>query len=177
MTTPWKIGDIGRFSAESPKRPRFELVGLTADKRSALVWYSGQKEPTSILVETFRKDCVKTWELLEVVPDRPSWLQAKAEFEFPQNAYVSIKQAEIINKYGARTHATSVSLRGEKAVIRSIRLDYASCFVPSTKTLVLVPLVTIIKHGVQRRTRWDVVEENLAEADAEEADLDLFKDL
>lgn len=177
MTTPWKIGDIGRFSAESPKRPRFELVGLTDDKKSVRIWYGGQTEPTTILVATFRKDCVKTWELLEVVPPRPDWLQEKAEFEFPQNAYVSVKQAEILDRYGNRTHATSISLRGEKITIRSIRLDYASCFVPSSKVLALVPLVSIIKHGVQRRTRWDAVEENLAEADAEESEADIFKDL
>lgn len=178
MTTPWKVGDIGRFAAESPKRPRFELVGLTDDRRSVQIWYGGQAAPTTILVDTFRKDCVKTWELLEIVPPRPAWLREHAEFEFPQNAYVSVKQAEIIDpKYGHRTHATSVSLRGEKVAIRSIRQDYASCFAPALKVLVLVPLVLIIKHGVQRRTRWDVVEENLAEDDAEELDADIFKDL
>lgn len=177
MTTRWKIGDIGRFSAESPRRPRFELVGLTPDQKSVLIWYGGQAEPTSILLDTFRKDCVKTWELLEVVPPRPPWLREKAEFEFPQNAYVSVKQAEIVDRYGQRTHATSISLRGAKLIIRSIRLDYASCFVPSSKVLALVPLVLIIKHGVQRRTRWDAVEENLAEDDAEERDADIFKDL
>lgn len=178
MTTPWKIGDIGRFSAESPRRPRFELVGLTPDNKSVLIWYGGQTEPTSVLRGTFRKDCVKTWELLEIVPPRPPWLREKAEFEFPQNAYVSVKQAEIVEpKYGLRTHATSISLRGMKLTIRSIRLDYASCFVPASKVLALVPLVLIIKHGVQRRSRWDVVEENLAEDDAEELDADIFKDL
>jgi hypothetical protein len=105
-------------------------------------------------------------------------VKLKAEFEFPQNAYVSVKQAEIIDpRYGHRTHATSISLRGEKVTIRSIRLDYASCFVPSSKVLALVPLVLIIKHGVQRRTRWDVVEDNLADDDAEELDANLFKDL
>jgi ribosomal protein S8E len=178
MTTPWKIGDLGRFSAESSKRPRFELLGRTDDKKSVRIWYGGQTEQTTILVDTFLKDCVKTWELLEIVPARPPWLREKAEFEFPQNAYVSVKQAEIIDpRYGHRTHATSISLRGEKVTIRSIRLDYASCFVPSSKVLALVPLVLIIKHGVQRRTRWDVVEDNLADDDAEELDANLFKDL
>ncbi len=177
MTTSWKIGDIGRFSAESPRRPRFELLGLTPDKKSVRIWYGGEAAPTHILRDTFRKDCVKTWELFEIVPPRPSWLREKAEFEFPRSAYISVKQAEILDKYGQQTHATSISLRGEKLAIRSIRLDYASCFVPSSKVLALVPLALIVKHGMKRRTRWDVVEDNLAEDDVEELDTSIFKDL
>ena len=176
MTT-WKAGDLGRFRAESVKRPRFEVIDRSADKASIIVWYGGSDKTTLVPIATFRRDCVKDWVLAEIVPPRPSWLQENAEFEFPQNAYVSIRQAEVQDiRTRQTTHAQSVDVRGEKLQIRRIRNDYASCMLIRTGILVMTPLTVIIQKGLQRRTRWDIVEENLVAEDRAEEDADLLKD-
>lgn len=171
----WRQGDLGRFFAESPKRPRFEVVGPSADRLSVEVWYGGQPKPETILVDTFKKDCTNLWELQEVVPPLPTWVKEGAMFEFPHSGQVSIRQAEIHDpRYHRLTHATTVTLSGQKVQIRRIRRDYTSCLVGPL--LVLVPLATIAKFGIQRLTRWERI---MSDEDPfeEENDDDLFKGL
>ena len=60
--------------------------------------------------------------------------------------------------------------------IRRIRNDYASCMLIRTGILVMTPLTVIIQKGLQRRTRWDIVEENLVAEDRAEEAADQLKD-
>lgn len=161
--------------AEGPKRPRFEVVGLSDDKTEVGVWYGGLAKAQTVPRATFLKDCINLWELQEVVPPLPSWVKEGTEFEFPHNSNVTIRQVEIHDpKYKQLTHATTVTLSGQKVRIRRIRRDYTSCLVGGM--LVLVPLATIAKFGMQRMTRWDRImnEDLFEEADPDD---DLFRDL
>lgn len=177
---PWKTGDLGRFTSESDAKPRFEVLGLTEDRSAVQVWYGGQAEATSVPKATFKRDCVNTWVIKEAIPPRPAWLKEGAEFEFPQNAFVGVRQAEIRNQDGRVSHATNVDLRGRKLQIRRIRWDYASCFALEEKLVVLVPLPIIVRQGFKRMTRWEVIDDTLtaeaqAEAEAREQ-AELFRD-
>lgn len=161
--------------AESPKKPRFEVIGPTPDKRSVEVWYGGNPKPDTILTETFLKDCINLWELQEIVPPLPTWVKEGTSFEFPHTSKVNIRQAEIIDpKFRRLTHATNIDLSGQTVILRRIRRDYTSCLFGSL--VVLVPLVIIAKYGIQRRTRWDRIMNDEDEFDAAENDEDLFKD-
>lgn len=169
----WKRGDLGRFLAENRKRPRFELIGPTADRTAIEVWYGGSTKKDTISKESLKYDCTNVWELQEVVPPRPKWLQEGATFDFP--SAVSVRQVEILDpKYHHLTNAMSVDLGGRKVRIRRIRRDYASCLVD--QLLVLVPLVTIVKFGIQRVSRWDRIMSDQDPYEDVEGDPSLFKD-
>lgn len=169
----WRQGDLGRFQAESPKRPRFEVIGVTNGEVE--VWYGGATKTTCIPEKTFRRDCINLWELQEVVPARPTWLKEGASFEFPHGRGVSVRQAEIKDpKSKLLTHTTIIDLNGQSVTIRSIRRDYTSCLFKDM--LVLVPLPTIAKFGIQRMTRWERVMSDRDAFDEDEEDDDLFKD-
>lgn len=174
MTT-WRKGDLGRFLAESPKRPRFEVVGIK--EKQVEVWYGGNRLSSFIPAETFRRDCINLWELQEIVPVLPSWVKAGSEFEFPAATIplVRVRHAEITDprQNNRVTEVATVDLTGHKLIIRHIRRDYASCLLKDM--LVLVPLPTIAKQGVQRVTRWQRLMSD-DEPFEVESDDDLFKD-
>ena len=171
----WRRGDLGRFLSESAKRPRFEVIGPSADKRSIVVWYGGMTKTDSVLIETFKRDCTNLWELQEVVPKLQPWVKEGADFEFPASARVHIRQYEIMDqKHNILSHVSTADLSGKSLRIRRIRRDYTSC--DFKDMLVLVPLPAIAKFGIQRVTRWDMI---MSDDDPYEEpnDDDLFKDI
>ena len=174
----WQRGDLGRFQAESPKRPRFEVIGRTKDHKYVEVWYGGANKATGIPKDTFLRDCSNLWELQEVVPPHPAWLREGAAFEFPHNKPAVVRQNEIVEpKFGRITHATTADLRGQGLTIRRIRRDYASCFIANKGLLFLVPLATVVKLGIQRKSRWDYIASDEEPYEEDTSDDDLFKDL
>lgn len=167
----WQRGDLGRFVSESPKQPRFEVLGRKDD--SILVWYGGKATQDAIPVATFKKDCTNLWEIQEIVPARPVWLKEGAEFELP--GQVAARQAEIRDlKYHRLVNTSNVLVGGQPLRIRYIRRDYASCMMGDL--LVLIPLPLIVKSGIQRTTRWSRLMSDEDPFEDDPRDEDLFKD-
>jgi hypothetical protein len=80
---PWKRGQLGRFKAENPRTPRFELLGVDKEKRLVRVWYNLKKRPTTIPVDTFKKDCVNWWEVSSTKGqvEVPDWVKKGSLFQ------------------------------------------------------------------------------------------------
>lgn len=181
----WKRGDLGRFTAENGKRPRFEVLGPTKDKTGIVVWYGGSSQPQAIPVDTFKRDCTSLWEIQEVVPVLPPWCVEGSTFEFLPNTTNHVRQAEVIRDRGYSKHQVfgppqreleavqTVSLEGASLQIRRIRRDFTSCLIRDT--LVLIPLPVVAKFGIQRKDRWSrLVADDLFGDD--DPDVDLFRD-
>jgi len=66
----WKRGQLGRFKAENPSNPRFELLGVDKEKRLVEIWYNLEKRPTTLPIDTFKKDCVNWWEVRRQTDNR-----------------------------------------------------------------------------------------------------------
>lgn len=177
MQKQWRKGDLGRFSAESPKRPRFEVVGLH-DQNHVMVWYGGADQPEPIPIKTFQRDCTDVWEIEALVKDIPPWVRSGTSFEFPMSGPFTVRQAEIADPtpLGQPKLITTraLTLNGQRAVIRSVRRDHVSCFIPEKRFLAIVPVRLVARNGIIRKSRWDVLGQLFEEE--EEAE-DLFKGL
>lgn len=161
----WRRGDLGRFVHEDKSRPRFEVVGGTADRQNIHIWYAGKLEPETLPIETFRKDCVNWWVLHDAVLDRPKWLLPGVTFCF-SNDIENVRVAEIRDPVRASPRrgpnlVVMENLQNEALQIRSIRADYTSC-VRADGRLILIPLNFIIRHGFQRKTVYSrILEEDV----------------
>lgn len=186
----WKVGDLGRFRMEDPKRPRFEVIGATKDKESIKVWYGGTKDLQAIPLATFRQDCTNLWELPDTLLARPLWLKEGGTFEFPRDfafqepavrspsprrePFTQVPLVGFERIRGTRVEPPSldvimVRVGGQQLAIRSLRRDYASVLTKEG-VLVLVPVDFIAKHGMQRITRWQRLmsdEDPFSDPDAE----------
>lgn len=166
MKVGWKIGDFGRFSAESPKLPRFEVI--SADRNGITVWYSGSPTTTTIPLTTFKKDCVNWWHVTGVDLATPAWLQPKVLFKFQpvpryrplSEGYDTVLTAHMRNQYIVMSQ--SVDVRGAVLQYRHRRADYISCQrYDNSKELLLIPLKEVINHGFRVTTAWDRLDEVL----------------
>lgn len=147
----WKVGDLGRFLVEEPRRPRFEVLGSKPDRGTA-IWYGGNPKPVFVPRDTFLAKCVNTW-TIEVVPQLPDWIAPNAVFKVVDERAAKVTQAVI--KQGYNTQISQVNVRGHDMRIRRIQYDYCSCFDESEKVLVMVPLKILIGFGLPQRSRWD----------------------
>jgi len=168
----WQKGDLGRFLSESPKRPRFEVVGGTATKIE--VWYGGSRSTDQIPYQTFIRDCTNLWELQGPVPVLADWVKEGGEFEFSQGT-PQIRQAEIKDARGILTHTSMVDLASQRIQIRRIRWDYTSCIFRDV--LVLIPLPTVVKYGAPLVSRWQHILNDEEEEERQEQLDRIFKDL
>ncbi len=152
--TPWRKGQLGRFKSESPKNPRFEVLGSDKGRGGVSIWYSFTKDPVVIPFDTFKKDCVNWWQV-SVVNTVPSWIKKGAEFQ--------LKRLEAtISRYSHRwrvpwelPHEIRESFYEDTLTLRGTHHDFASCFWETQGLLVLLPLQMVIDLGYQRTTSWD----------------------
>lgn len=181
----WNRGDLGRFTAEHGKRPRFEVLGPSTDKTAIVVWYGGAPKPQAIPLATFKADCTNLWELQEAVPVLPPWCVEGGMFEFLPNTTHHVRQAEVIRDRGYDPHRLfgprrqeleaihTVNLEGAPVRIRRIRRDYTSCEVNGN--IALIPLPVVVKFGIQRKSRWNRLGGDDLFADGDDPDEDLFQ--
>lgn len=151
MAEKWKIGDLGRFLIEDPKRPRFEVLGAKPEKGVA-VWYGGNPKPVWIPEDVFRSKCVSFWNI-EVVPPLLPWIARKGRFQINDERAAKVTQAVITDGYFRKI--SQVDVQGHTLTIRNMRFDHASCMDEDTNTLVMVPLKIIAQFGVQIVSKWD----------------------
>lgn len=151
MDGVWKTGDLGRFTVEDPKRPRFEVLGSKPD-RGIAVWYGGSSKPMFIPDETFRSRCTNTW-TIEVVPPMPSWVTLNAVFKINDERAAKVTQAVVQQNFSRQIQ--QVEVQGHDLRIRRIQFDYCSCFDETDKILVMVPLKIVKLYGLQQKSRWD----------------------
>lgn len=147
----WKVGDLGRFSMENNKRPRFEVLKPSPD-RGIAIWYGGSQRPVWVPQDVFKAKCVPHWDI-EVVPTLPKWLAPKAIFSIYDARASNLTQAVI--KSGYSQHTEQIDVRNHDLMVRRIRYDHASCFDDTAKCLVMVPLKTIAQYGEQVMTVYD----------------------
>jgi len=147
----WKVGDLGRFVVEDPKRPRFEVLG-SKPERGIAVWYGGSARPVWVPEDTFKAKCVNHWNM-DVVQPMPAWVAPKAIFQIEDARAANITQASI--RVGYHKQISQVDVRGHDLQIRRIRFDYASCFDNTSKCLVMVPLKIIAIFGTQVLTKLE----------------------
>lgn len=147
----WKAGDLGRFTVEDSKRPRFEVLGSKPD-RGVAVWYGGSAKPLFIPYETFRSRCTNAW-TIEVVPPMPPWVSVNAVFKLNDDRVARLTQAVIKQNYSQQLQV--VDVQGHDLRIRRIQFDYCSCFDEMSHILVMVPLKIVKLYGSQQVSRWD----------------------
>ncbi len=150
----WRIGDFGRFTAESPKLPRFEV--LRAERAGVTVQYSGTPNTTVIPPTTFKRDCVNWWDVTGIDLDEPAWLQRGVLFSFT-HGYDTVLTSH--SKFRFMVTSQSFDIRGAVLRYRHRRSDYISCEVFNEKgepnVLLLVPLKKVVDFGYQVMTKWD----------------------
>jgi len=174
----WKAGDLGRFRAEDPKRPRFEVIrGVKG--QGVQVWYAGSSRTTIIPPDTFKDDCVDWWEVSPVPSDVPDWVATGVVFEIGLRTdppKIRVMAAEIKRLWGDRSYGPDklhIELDDQRLQIRSIRRDYVSCLVQPKGVLAIVSLQEVVARGYRSRTIWDRLSEDEdpyedeAEAEAE----------
>jgi hypothetical protein len=147
----WKVGDLGRFSVEDSKRPRFEVLGLNPNKGIA-VWYGGSERPVFVPVDTFKTKCVSHWNM-DVVPPLPAWIAPKAVFRIDDPRAANLTQAVVTSGY--RKQISQVDVRGHELQVRRIRFDYTSCYDNTSHCLVMVPLRILLGFGTQVLSKFD----------------------
>ena len=161
----WRRGDLGRFEVEDPNAPRFEIVGVNREGDEVTVWYGGQETPTTIPLKTFRKDCVNWW-VTTAVKDPPAWVQPGVTISITGHRFLT--QAKVadgrLSKGAWQRNLKNKSFQHEQVdigkallVVRSIRKDYASCLMPATGQLILVPLKIIEENGHLSRSKYAVL--------------------
>jgi len=155
----WRSGDLGRFRAEDPKRPRFEVIrGVRG--QGVQVWYSGSARTTIIPADTFKEDCVDWWQC-GVVPPKPEWIEPGAVFGIGRRSdppVVSVVQAEIKRIWGDRSTGPDklfLGMTGQTLQVRSIRHDFVSCLMQPKGVLAMIPLKEVIARGYRSKTIWD----------------------
>lgn len=170
----WRLGDLGRFRAEDPARPRFEVLGAKRGQHVE-VWYGGSTRSTLIPWDTFLQDCVNwwRWNLTVSIPD---WLKPGAIIILTKHTHVL--QAEIKRKASAPHRLQGpqmhfVDVRGDLQV-RSVRHDYASCLVKPRGPLAMVPVQQIADHGYRPLTAWDKLRQDGDMFEVEDDLSDLF---
>lgn len=143
-------GDIGRFESESSGHPRFVVIRVKVP--IVWVWYSGAAMNQRIHLETFRRDCVESWNI-DIV-DPPEWL--KEEVLFRLNDWVTLARITD-DPYRSRTptRIERLDLNGLDLKVFSSRLDHVACLVPALRTMVLVPIKAVIEQGYRLRTKWE----------------------
>jgi hypothetical protein len=151
MEGSWKVGDLGRFSVEDPRRPRFEVLG-SKPGRGVAVWYGGNPKPVFIPDDTFKAKCLNTW-AIEVVPKMPKWVAPQALFQIDDERAAKVTQAVV--KHGYSQQIQQVDVLNHDLRIRSIKLDYCSCFDETAKVLVMIPLKILPLFATRRVSRWD----------------------
>jgi hypothetical protein len=147
----WKVGDLGRFDVEDPKRPRFEVLG-SKPGRGVAVWYGGSKRPVFVPIDTFKAKCVKHW-TVEVTPPLLPWIAKGACFRIDNARAARVTQAEVV--YGYSRQIQQVDVKGHDLRIRHIQYDYAACDDEEEKALVMVPLKIITGFGSQVITSYE----------------------
>ncbi len=147
----WKVGDLGRFSVEDSKRPRFEVLGSRPD-RGIAVWYGGSQRPVYVPEGTFQAKCVNHWNI-DVVPTMPPWVAPRAVFRIDDARAANLTQAVVTAGYSKQI--SQVDVRGHDLQIRRIRFDYASCFDDQSQCLVMVPLRIILGFGIQTISKFE----------------------
>jgi hypothetical protein len=152
----WRRGDLGRFSNESKELPRFELVGLTPDKKEVSVWYGGDAAPTNVPLQRFKQSCVNWW-VSEVVRPVPEWVTPGVKFQIANKEASNLKRAVVRRSYGDRFTPSvhRIDVQGHTLTMRRRRFDHISCFDEDLRLLVLVPLNTVTSHAQPVRTFWD----------------------
>lgn len=195
----WQFGQLGRFTAEDPKKPRFEVVGINKEKRLVKVWYHLERKPTTIPADTFKRDCVNWWEM-EAAKGQlpvPEWVKKGSLFQI-ENALHPVcldwikpplritvgqtptPEVDLVSYFmglvGEEGPGIRQTLEVEKPdflkatlQVRGTYLNYASCIIQESKTLVLVPLQVIAAAGAHRRTVWSRLGEDLFEEDEDDA--------
>jgi len=155
----WRAGDLGRFHAEDPKRPRFEVIrGIKG--QGVEVWYSGSARTTIIPGDTFKEDCVDWWQC-DIISQKPEWVEAGAVFGIGRRSdppVVQVVQAEIKRLWGDRSTGPDklfLEMTGQTLMVRSVRKDYVSCLLRPKGVLAMVPLKDVVERGYRSRTIWD----------------------
>jgi hypothetical protein len=170
--TSWRKGDLGRFEAENADFPRFEVINAT--REGVTVWYGGSAKTQVIPLEVFKKECVKWWRVKVPLVSSQDWIKPKVRFSLRDVEVVQAREPSTQGKTNWHGFVASVRLSGEQLVIRNIRNDYASCDMTSQGILVLVPIHTIVKYGVQIITVWDRL---ISDEDPFEPEFDPFAEL
>ncbi len=147
----WKVGDLGRFAVEDPKRPRFEVLG-SKPGRGVAVWYGGNPKPMFIPSDTFKATCLNTW-TIEVVPQLPAWVAINTVFHINDERAAKVTQAVVKQNFSSQIQ--QVDVQGHDLRIRRIQFDYCSCFDEMDKILVMVPLKILKIFGIHQMSRWD----------------------
>lgn len=155
--TLWHIGDFGRFSMENRQFPRFEVISADKQKGEVTVWYSGQATTTTIPTTTFQRDCVNWWDITVIDAfGVPEWLKSGCHLtlESPTRA-INV----VITQIKERFHRTTqgVDVKGRTLLYRRRQGDYVSCLTENPKSLLLIPLSTVLEFGRPLQTRWDVI--------------------
>lgn len=154
----WRPGDLGRFACESPKQPRFELLGR-ADEGVRL-WYSGQSEPTVIPIKTFAADCANWWEI-QKVGEWPAWARKGARIVLtgPAARHVLVSKVPHGGDRPWLETRQTINVHGCELEMRTVRYDYASALVVDTSALVILPLGTVEQGGQVVRNLWSRLDE------------------
>lgn len=158
MGKTWKKGDLGRFEAEDDKSPRFVFLGTDKAKANAHIWYGGEATPTTVPLKTFLRDCVSWWVFGSLI-EPPEWLKPGqlVTVSQPNRKSTWVTQARVPDRRRIVSNHRQVDIQNKVLQVRSIRRDYASCWIPEDRILALVPLVTLVNHGFVNRTRFDVL--------------------
>jgi hypothetical protein len=161
--TIWHVGDFGRFSMENRQFPRFEVI--SADKKLGIVtvWYSGQETTTNIPIATFQKDCVNWWDI-EILGPVISNAAVTSEWLFPgchltlesATRAINVTITQIKHHQYQRT-TQGVDVKGRTLLYRRRQGDYVSCLTEDPKSLLLIPLKTVLWYGRPIKTRWDLI--------------------
>jgi hypothetical protein len=156
----WRIGDFGRFNAESDKYPRFEVIASDKVKGEVTVWYSGQKKKTVIPRETFLEDCANWWTISSVKPlpiAWPEWLTEGQTFTISGwHRSIPVVITEFKHLYHTTTEA--VDVKGRILVYRRRQMNYISCTTTQEPAiLLLIPVEMALGHARPTRTRWDLI--------------------
>lgn len=174
----WRKGDLGRFEVEDPNAPRFEVISVSKERNEVSIWYGGQESPTTVPIDTFRKDCVNWWVTATINP--PEWLEPGVTLGITGPGFLTQAiVAELRRGRKKKTHLhQQVDIRKALLRVRSIRKDYASCVMSTTGQLLMVPTVVIEMFGHISRSRYAVVSggDDPFEVDPLEDINDLFGD-
>jgi hypothetical protein len=156
----WHVGDLGRFTADDPKKgPTFEVMSAS----QAGIVIKGSSFETTVPVKTFAKDCVKSWVLSVSSVNWPKWVCRGARFTMDlclESKSGGWTASETSNSIGGQRFKLA---SGVEMSIRRIQCDYLSCDDRTHNTFRFVPVSDVLLKALPVLTRAQMIQ-----------DLDLF---
>ena len=128
---------------------------MSAAKEGIGIWYSGERKTRLVPVATFKRDCVKWWEIKYIAPEAiPSWFIPGACFQLAGRA-ANIVNAVIKDDFNFTRNYATTHVRDCELAVRQIRNGFASCLVIERDILVIVALIDVVGYGYRVQSRWE----------------------